>query len=199
MDVKGLSSLRRRSRLTIRCAADRARTRTATAALTTGPAGIPADAPIAAHGQRSSPAVSSCCRAPSRTAAVMGSGPAPVSQPSPRRSGSPDRAPHPDCRQQVPTVADLGRGICACSGSSRRRCCGMAVAECCASDGSRAAGLRQLLLPRQGNCIAQCRVRGCHTVVYPKQVPCNSQRHILRDTVPKYLKRTELQQRYFTG
>jgi hypothetical protein len=39
-----------------------------------------------------------------------------------------------------------------------------------------------------GNCIAQCRVRGGHTAVYPKQVPCNSQRHLLRDDMTKYLK-----------
>nr|XP_051204377.1 uncharacterized protein LOC127317827 [Lolium perenne] len=110
----------------------------------------------------------------------------------------------PDCSRQVSTATDLGRGVCACSGSSRRRCCGTAVAVRCASsfclqaaqllvDGGRAAGLRQLLQPRRGNCIAQCRVRGGHTAVYPKQVPCNSQRHLLRDDMTKYLKRTELQ------
>jgi hypothetical protein len=59
-------------------------------------------------------------------------------------------------------VADLGRGICAYFGSSRRQCCGTAVAERCTSifclqaaqllvDGSRTAGLRQLLLPQRGH------------------------------------------------
>lgn len=66
----------------------------------------------------------------------------------------------PDCSRQVSTATDLGRGVCACSGSSRRRCCGTAVAVRCASsfclqaaqllvDGGRAAGLRQLLQPRR--------------------------------------------------
>lgn len=34
------------------------------------------------------------------------------------------------CRRWVPTVADLGRGAGACSGTSRRRCCRMAVPVC---------------------------------------------------------------------